>query len=242
MGRALRLADKHKHGEGTSMEGDVISLSSAPTIFDHLPKDRQGLGYTLVPPRVVTLLFEEMRGGDNEDYLTFMEFRDGEAQGFSNSYLGGAPLDMERAEHLLDLQDFMIEAAPESLRPAQVLVARDDERLRSAVFVSGADCIVGVGYEDHARCPKGTMMAALLLYVLAGLNMGRDMTLFKNAYNYLPFVPEIGLSYHFFEFADDLLGLVADGQLEALGSQDDDPASRPSSQPAGELLSFQGSD
>ncbi len=224
------------------MEGDVISLSSAPTFFDHLPKDRQGLGYTLVPPRVVTLLFEEMRGGDNEDYLTFMEFRDGEAQGFSNSYLGGAPLDMERAEHLLDLQDFMIEAAPESLRPAQVLVARDNEWLRSAVFVSGADCIVGVGYEDHARCPKGTMMAALLLYVLAGLNMWRDMTLFKNAYNYLPFVPEIGLSYHFFEFADDLLALVADGRLEALGSQGDGPASRPSSQRAGELLSFQGSD
>jgi hypothetical protein len=148
----------------------------------------------------------------------------------------------DESPHVMHLQDFMIEAAPESLRPAQVLVARDDERLRSAVFVSGADCIVGVGYEDHARCPKGTMMAALLLYVLAGLNMGRDMTLFKNAYNYLPFVPEIGLSYHFFEFADDLLALVADGRLEALGSQGDDPASGPSSQRAGELLSFQGSD
>jgi hypothetical protein len=43
------------------------------------------------------------------------------------------------------------------------------------------------------------------MYLFAYVNINHDRTLFESVYNYLPFNIEVGLDYHFYQFADQLI-------------------------------------
>ena len=53
------------------------------------------------------------------------------------------------------------------------------------------------------------MMAALILYVFAIINMDKDQDLAKTVYNYLPFYKEVGCDFSFYNYADDLVDQLA---------------------------------
>ena len=68
---------------------------------------------------------------------------------------------------------------------------------------------MAVGYYDNAKSDKGIMMAALILYIFAIINMDKDQDLAKTVYNYLPFNKEVGCDFSFYNYADDLVDQLA---------------------------------
>lgn len=221
------------------MKGSEFDPQPEDNVFSHLPKDKAGLGYTMLPSHVVCALFEEMRGGNNDDNLVVLTFRDGEdgnreGRILQASNLSGRAIDQELGMQILALVGFVEEVAPQDLGLTGVAVVTDGDGY-SAAYVRGERGVVAVGYDDSMRCPKGTMMAVLLMYAFAQVNCGFDEELFRNAFNYLPFDPGVGLDWHFFEFADAQIAGLAAGQLAgAMG--DEWPDGGP--QHAGELLEF----
>lgn len=186
--------------------GTIIDLfKDKRDVFANLRQDASGYGWNLVPRELGKELFEELRGGDNHDYVTVLNFTDSEEQLIDYIPVGTDKPTMASAEIMVDLKDYVVDNAPDDeLKPADIKVCQADNGF-NAIYAQGDCGTVAVGYYDNAKSSKGVMMCALMLYLFAYVNVNRDQALFESVYNYLPFNKEVGLSYHFYEFADRLI-------------------------------------
>ena len=173
--------------------------------FANLRQDASGYGWNLIPRDLGKELFEELRGGDNHDYVTVLVFSGSEEHVLDYIPVGTDKPTMKLAEAMVDLKDYVVDNAPEDeLTPADIRVCHDEGGF-NAVYAQGDCGLVAVGYYDNAKSSKGLMMCALMMYLFAYVNATKDEALFKSVYNYLPFDKEVGLSYHFYGFADHLI-------------------------------------
>ena len=177
------------------MPGDVIAFSPGSA------ESGEPARYRRVPPFVVARLFEELRGMDNNDYVLIVNTSAEEGRVIQSGCLSGVDANDEVMEHLADLYDYLDDNAPDSLASNDWAICTGDDGL-NAVYLPGAQGIVGVGYSDSADCPKGMMMAVLTAYCFALNNVDVDRELARFAYGNLPFAPSVGLSRHFFAFAE----------------------------------------
>lgn len=187
------------------MDDKVIEFRRRESLnaFSALEKDAWGLGYNVVPTSLAERIFKDMRGKNRRDYAAFVVRREGEDRFVSDVSLSGSR-DMSDAPGLLGCRDFALAHIPKLVRGSDIRVVEGSDGYR-AVYAKGEDATFGVCYLDSADTPKGLMMAALLLYAFAMLNMFVDYELFKNVFSYLPFVPKIGLDFRFFLHVEDLV-------------------------------------
>ena len=179
-----------------------------------LRKDISGLGWTLFPREIGSILFEEMRGHDNRDYAVFVEVTKDGGRILDFIDVGGSETQETAGSKMAALKDAVVENAPkETLNPADIRVFSNHKDI-SAVYIQGADSILAVGYHDTSGSPKGVMMCSLMLYVFAHLNYDRDKVLFLNTYDYLPFRPDIGLDFSFYRLADDVMEEILEEEEE----------------------------
>ena len=160
--------------------------------------------YERVPPAVLRGLFEEMRGADNHDFIVVVNTTVEEGGLLQCSSLSGEPIDNEIGETLVDLWYWVSDNAPEPEDLNDYAVCFGDDGL-NALYLRGEEAVIGVGYLDGACCPKGMMMASLIAYCFALVNLDTDERLAHNAFTHLPFVQEIGLSQSFFTKAERLV-------------------------------------
>ena len=186
--------------------GTIIDLfKDKRDVFANLRQDASGYGWNLIPRDLGKELFEELRGGDNHDYVTVLVFSDDKVQPIDYIPVGTDKPTMKSAETMVDLKDYVVDNAPEEeLAPADIRVCHDENGF-NAVYAQGDCGLVAVGYYDNAKSSKGVMMCALMMYLFAYVNATHDEALFNSVYNYLPFNKEVGLDYHFYEFADNLV-------------------------------------
>lgn len=192
--------------EGIFIMSAIIELfKDKRNAFADLRQDASGYGWNLIPRELGKDLFEELRGGDNHDYVTVLVFSDSEEHVLDYIPVGTDEPTMKSAETMVDLKDYVVDNAPEDeLTPADIRVCHDENGF-NAVYAQGDCGLVAVGYYDNAKSSKGAMMCALMLYLFAYVNIDHDEALFNSVYNYLPFNKEVGLSYHFYEYADQLI-------------------------------------
>ena len=191
------------------MSARIFKFRNKGKAFDHLEVDKSGYWH-LVPGRdVIKELFEELRGGDNSDYVDIAEFSKGEETLIQFAGLDGEAPNPGKANVMLGLRDFVTENTPDDLSSMGGISARRDDRGNNAVYAQGDGRIVAVGYYDNAKSDKGIMMAALILYVFAIINMDKDQDLAKTVYNYLPFYKEVGCDFSFYNYADNLVDQLA---------------------------------
>lgn len=191
------------------MSARILKFRNKGKAFDHLEVDKSGYWH-LVPGRdVIKELFEELRGGDNNDYVDIAEFSKGEETLIQFAGLDGEAPNPGKANVMLGLRDFVTENTPDDLSSMGGISARRDDRGNNAVYAQGDGRIVAVGYYDNTKSDKGIMMAALILYVFAIINMDKDQDLAKTVYNYLPFYKEVGCDFSFYNYADDLVDQLA---------------------------------
>ncbi len=187
------------------MTGKIINLFDKRDVFADMRKDTGGYGFTLIPRDMGKELFEEMRGGDNHDFVTVLYFSDNEEHIIDCISVGTDKPTMKSAETAVDLKNFIVDNAPDDDQIATDPYVCRDQNGFNAVYAQGDCGKVAVGYYDNAKSYKGLMMCALMMYLFAYVNINHDRTLFESVYNYLPFNIEVGLDYHFYQFADQLI-------------------------------------
>ena len=160
-------------------------------------------GYAPVPGALVREIFYDMRFHDIFDFATFVVSRDGSCTTIARISMGDI-LDLMEEGELSAAEQFAVSNVPTLERASDIRCVSGDDGL-SAVYALGDGAVYGVSYKDHGNSPKGLMMAALLLYAFAVVNLNVDRKLFLNAYAYLPFVPQIGLGYEFFADVDHMV-------------------------------------
>lgn len=162
------------------------------------------ISYDRVPASVIGKLFVELRGADNDDCFVIVDTMSEERHLVQCSCLNGAPVTYETGETLVDLLYWVEDNAPKSDELDDYAVCFGEEGL-NAVYLRGDESVIGVGYLDCACCPKGMMMASLIAYCFALLNVDNDERLMSNAFSYLPFESAIGLSQYFYAMAEGIM-------------------------------------
>lgn len=192
------------------MDDKVIEFGTGRPLnaFSHLAKDDRGLGYNVVPKSLALQIFQDLRGKDCRDCASFVVRREGESHLLGTISIGGDKT-LTDGYRMRECCEFALANVPKIVRASDVRVVKEDDG-HSAVYVRGDEAVFGVCYYDNAKSAKGAMMAALLLYAFAFLNMFIDFDLFKNAFSYLPFVPSIGLDIRFFLNVEELVEGVAE--------------------------------
>ena len=153
------------------MSARVFKFRNKGKAFDRLEVDKSGYWHLVPGKDVIKELFEELRGGDNNDYVDITEFSKGEETLIQFAGLDGEAPNPGKANVMLGLRDFVTENTPDDLSSMGGISARRDDRGNNAVYAQGDGRIVAVGYYDNAKSDKGIMMAALILYVFAIINI-----------------------------------------------------------------------
>ena len=167
----MKAHESVKHMYGTLkrrkiiMSARVFKFRNKGKAFDRLEVDKSGYWHLVPGKDVIKELFEELRGGDNNDYVDIAEFSKGEETLIQFAGLDGEAPNPGKANVMLGLRDFVTENTPDDLSSMGGISARRDDRGNNAVYAQGDGRIVAVGYYDNAKSDKGIMMAALILYV-----------------------------------------------------------------------------
>ena len=94
--------------------GTIIDLfKDKRDVFANLRQDASGYGWNLIPRDLGKELFEELRGGDNHDYVTVLVFSDDKVQPIDYIPVGTDKPTMKSAETMVDLKDYVVDNAPE---------------------------------------------------------------------------------------------------------------------------------
>ena len=94
--------------------GTIIDLfKDKRDVFANLRQDASGYGWNLIPRDLGKELFEEIRGGDNHDYVTVLVFSDDKVQLIDYIPVGTDKPTMKSAETMVDLKDYVVDNAPE---------------------------------------------------------------------------------------------------------------------------------
>ena len=187
------------------MDDKVIDFSQRKPVnaFSKLEKDSVGLGFNVVPHSVVEEISHYLRAKGDPGYTTFVVRTEGENKTIAHAHLVDKA-GLTEGMHLLECERFALESLPKLVRGADIRVVRGSDG-HSAVYALGERGTYGVSYYDGANSSKGAMMAALLLYAFSMINMFIDERLFTNVFSYLPFVPEIGLDFMFYEIVEGII-------------------------------------